>query len=52
LAIPNAKPEAIELHRLKSLVREFGMATSETIAEYNKEQLVELIVKSGKENLL
>jgi len=52
LATPSTKPEAIELHRLQALAREFGMATTEVIAQYNKEQLVDLIIKSGKENLL
>lgn len=52
LATPNAKPEAIELHRLRSLAREFSMTDVDTIAQYNKEQLVDLIIKSGKENLL
>jgi len=52
LATPSAKPEAIEMHRLRSLAREFNMANVEAIAKYNKEQLVDLIIKSGKENLL
>ena len=52
LATPNAKPETIELYRLRAIAREFGMATTEAIAQYNKEQLVDLIIKSGKENLL
>ena len=50
--LPIAKPEAIELHRLGSLAREFGMATPEVIEQCTKEELVELIIKSGKENLL
>ena len=52
LATPSAKPEAIELHRLRAIAREFSMANVEAIAKYNKEQLVDLIVKSGKDNLL
>ena len=52
LATPSAKPEAIELHRLRSLAREFKMTTEEIIARYKKEQLIDLIITSGKENLL
>jgi SAM-dependent methyltransferase len=52
LATPTTKPEAIELHRLRSLAREFNMANVEAIEKYNKEQLIDLIIKSGKENLL
>ena len=52
VATITTKPEVAELYRLRSLAREFGMATLEAIAEYNKEQLVELIIKNGKENLL
>jgi SAM-dependent methyltransferase len=52
VATITTKPEVAELYRLRSLAREFGMATPEVIVQYNKEQLVKLIIKNGKENLL
>jgi SAM-dependent methyltransferase len=51
-ALPAPKLETIELHRLRSIAREFNMATSEDIEQYTKRQLIKLIVESGKENLL
>lgn len=51
-ATPTTKPEAIEMHRLRSLAREFAMASATEIELLDAQQLTELIIKNGKENLL
>lgn len=51
-AIPTTKPEAIKMHQLRSLAREFAMASPAEILLLDAEQLIQLIIQSGKENLL
>jgi hypothetical protein len=52
LARPKIKPEIEKLHSLRSLANEFKMDDPTKIDSYTLDELTDLIIRNGKENIL